>query len=371
MALSGRALAQAARRAGRPARVIDLFGDADTRDAAERVVVAEGDLERGLDPGSVLAAAERLAPAGSSPSAGVAYGAGLEDRPELIARLSQGRRLRGNGAPTVERAKDPAGLARLLAGLGIPHPEVRLTPPAEPEGWLAKQAGASGGAHVAPAGGDVPEDAYWQRRVAGRTLSVTFLADGRRVRVVGLCQQWTAGHPALPYLFGGVGQPAALGAAARATVDRMAAELTAELGLVGLNGIDLIVDRDERGVWLIEVNPRPGASLDVLDRGELLTRHLAACDGRLPDEGEPLRPASASAASVVYAPLTVRVGGSLPTWTADRPAPGTVIPSGAPICTVRAEASDLHAARRLAARRAREVVSRLVPCPDLEEVPRL
>ena len=36
-------------------------------------------------------------------------------------------------------------------------------------------------------------------------------------------------------------------------------------------------------VWLIEVNPRPGATLDVFesDEGALFARHVAACEGRL------------------------------------------------------------------------------------------
>ncbi|MGH6960491.1 MAG: ATP-grasp domain-containing protein, partial [Dongiaceae bacterium] len=93
--MSARALAVAAHRAGRRAVVVDLFGDTDTRASAEASVVVDGDLNEGFDAPALAAAAEQLAPAASLPRFGLAYGAGLESRPDLLARLADGRRLFG------------------------------------------------------------------------------------------------------------------------------------------------------------------------------------------------------------------------------------------------------------------------------------
>ena len=58
--VSGRALAQAARRAGYGARVADLFGDDDTRAATEHVARLPGDLRDGVDADRVLSALDGL-----------------------------------------------------------------------------------------------------------------------------------------------------------------------------------------------------------------------------------------------------------------------------------------------------------------------
>jgi NAD(P)-dependent dehydrogenase (short-subunit alcohol dehydrogenase family) len=78
VALSGRALAVAARRAGRRTVVADLFGDTDTRASAEASLVVEGDFDDGFDAAALLAAAERLAPASPTARFGLVYGSGLE-----------------------------------------------------------------------------------------------------------------------------------------------------------------------------------------------------------------------------------------------------------------------------------------------------
>jgi hypothetical protein len=123
--------------------------------------------------------------------------------------------------------------------------------------------------------------------------------------------------------------------------------LVEETGLVGLNSIDLMVD-DDGEFHLLEVNPRPGASLDIFD-GEgsqaLFGRHVAACEGRFSPGWH--KPFQASAMSVVYAESLIQVPGdiSYPAWLADRPAPGARIEPGEPVCTVMAQAADAPSAR--------------------------
>src|SRR5262252_1664416 len=103
VALSGRALAAAARRAGRRARVLDLFGDMDTRALADACLAVDGSLESGFESAALLRAAERLAPAAEPPRYGLVYGAGLESLPHSLARLAEGRRLYGNAPAAVAR----------------------------------------------------------------------------------------------------------------------------------------------------------------------------------------------------------------------------------------------------------------------------
>jgi predicted ATP-grasp superfamily ATP-dependent carboligase len=123
--------------------------------------------------------------------------------------------------------------------------------------------------------------------------------------------------------------------------------LTGEFGLVGLNSLDILVDGDEFKV--IEINPRPGANLDIYDCFDgvpLFGLHVAACEGNLPRALPALK--MATAMSVIYASQNsvVPVEVHWPDWVADRPAPGARIERGAPVCTVLDRSATAEEARR-------------------------
>jgi methenyltetrahydromethanopterin cyclohydrolase len=350
-ALSGRALASAARRGGYTPLVADLFGDVDTRQLAAAVEVVAGDFDTGFDPPALVAALRRLA-AGRA-VAGLVCGAGFEAAPDILDRLAQDWPLLGNHASAVRRLKDPVAFAAMCRELGIAHPEVRVLAPADPRGWLAKRAGASGGGHVVPAEaapGAAP-GRYWQRRVEGRPVSAAILADGKRAHVVAFTQQWAEPSPAEPLRYGGAVRPADLSTATGERLREIAIHVAEAVGLVGLNSADYILGGDDPA--LLEINPRPGASLDVLadDDGLLFHAHVEACRGRLPDR--PMRFSGAHAAAVVWAPRAIVSVPALdwPAWAADRQPAGSAVAEGAPFCTVLARAPDAQAAREAVNRR--------------------
>ena len=106
--------------------------------------------------------------------------------------------------------------------------------------------------------------------------------------------------------------------------------------------------------YLLEINPRPGATLDIFDSeaDPLLRIHLAALlERRLPDR--PLKLSEASAAAIVYAtePMTVSQSMIWPEWTADRPNCGDCIDRNRPICTVSARARTKVEAKQLVSER--------------------
>jgi predicted ATP-grasp superfamily ATP-dependent carboligase len=353
-ALSGRALAVAVRRSGRRAVVVDLFGDSDTRAAADASLVVAGNLDDGFDAAALIAAAQELAPASAPARFGLVYSSGLESHPDLLAQLAAGRQLYGNSPETVARTKHPQAFFKLLDRLGIRYPAVSYSVPSDPTGWLTKRIGGSGGGHVTPAHAMSPVmDSYFQRRLSGRSVGVSFLADGRRSRVLGFGEQWPSPEPrSQSYRFGGLLQPAAVSERVAREVAASLGFLVRELGLVGLNSLDLIVDEDEFHV--LEVNPRPGANLDIFDRGQdasLFELHIAACEGRLPERLQP--PQLSTAMCVLYAdaPAVVPRDLAWPEWVADRPAPGATIETGSPICTVLAAAQNRDAVRQSIAAR--------------------
>ena len=340
-AVTGRALAASATRGGHRVVVLDCFADRDTCavGSACRSVVSPHGLR--FDRRRLLADAEELAPPGRS--AGLVYGSGFEGRIALLSRLAAGRRLFGNRPEVIAGVRDPMGFFPLLDRLGIGYPEVRFLPPTDPHGWLVKQPGGAGGVHVLPADRPHPRaGVYYQRLLPGRTCSALFLADGRRGCILGFNEQWQSGaREGLPYLYGGAVGHISLPQVVEADLRTRLDDLVTATGLLGLNGIDFLLQEDS---WsALEVNPRPTATLELYDadydRG-LFELHLRASEGVLPDRAAPARAARAS--TIVHAshPWQVPDGFAFPGWCHDIPQPGTRMARGEPICTVQAEGRD-------------------------------
>jgi uncharacterized protein len=352
-ALSGRALAAAAHRAGERVAVLDLFADDDTERFAARCVKLPP-AGAGFERAALLAAVETEAGA----ARGLVYGAGFEHDPALLAEMAQRMPLLGNTPETVAAVKDPRRLAELLARLGLPHPETRTTPPQRQDGaWLRKAAGGAGGWHIAVAEGAAP-GCYFQRRVPGRPLSALFAANGARARVLGFSEQWVAAAADAPFRYGGCAGPVTPSPALVAAVTAACDALTAATGLVGLNSLDLMVEDEDFHV--IEINPRPGATLDLFDGDLPLWHiHLDAVAGRLPAPGMPS--AAIRAAAILYAPETLAIPHDMawPRWVSDRGPPGSCVPRGGPVCTVHAAGRSVAAARIMLARRSKELLARL------------
>jgi predicted ATP-grasp superfamily ATP-dependent carboligase len=360
--VAARGLAASARRAGLNALVLDLFADEDTRTLAARSLPLRRRDGLALDPDDLFAQLARHA----GPDTPLVLGTGFEDAPELVAQLAARFRIMGSGADTLARLKQPFDLAHRLAGLGIPHPRVFSGPAPDGVPALEKRVGASGGGHVCPSSQARGPGWYLQEQVEGRAVSALFLGNGNAARLLAFSEQWCAPAEGAPFRYGGCAGPLALEPGLFEAIDAALSRLTASVGLTGLASADLILSA---GTWhLIEVNPRPGATLDIFDAPPLpplLRLHLDACAGELPDL--PLLVPGAGvevrAAGVFYAPTPIEVRDALPHWAADRPAPGTRIAAGEPVCTVQATGRDLADARAVLARRM-DHLSRVLNIPS-------
>ena len=353
---SARALASSAKRAGFVPLSIDVFGDDDTRQMSLAAIKLEGGLSDGLTLDKVAAAVEALARVHRP--IGLVYGPGFEHQPETVAALARMTHVFGNEAETVERAKDPLAFARLCEAIGIMHPPIRLTLPDEPERWLVKKRGGAGGAHIGPATAALlpASDCYFQRRVAGDNISAMFVANGKAARILGLSAQWTAPTPTSPFRYGGAAGPLDIGGARAQEIACAVARIASQLRLVGLNSADFVISPDT--VWLMEINPRPGATLDVFepDEGSLFAVHLVGCEGRLP----PIPQYSAcKAAEIVYAPcdFVSCAAPNWPEWTADRPPPETRFTAGDPVCTALATGATVDLAKDRAHARSQHIIA--------------
>ncbi len=361
---SARLLAASARRGGFDVVALDVFGDRDTRALAQRwegIGAARG---IGFDAGRLLAALRRLA--AQRGVLGWVAGSGFEARPELLRQGAAILPLIGNLPETVARVRAPAAFYDTLRRLGVDTPPTRPDPPPAPAGWLYKDAHASGGWHVRAAGeapAMLPAGGYFQREVAGVPMSLLVLGDGRCWRLVGLARQIVGPLGRRPYVYrGGIG-PVGVPPAARARLRRMLDVLVPEFGLRGLNGIDFMLQGER--VLLLELNPRPTASLALFDEhtaGGLLRAHVEVCrDGALPDLAEATAAGGVRGSEVVFATRAGEITPALADWLAARPDcrdlpwAGTAHATGDPVCTVVAAGASPAAVAVSLARQGDEV----------------
>ncbi len=362
-AFSGRALAQSARRAGYEPLVVDAFGDLDTREAATDFRVIDGAVQTGFKTKPVVTALDALAASARTPAIGLVLGSGFEDKPRLVAALASRYRLFGSNAATLDACKDPSRFFAALDKLHIAHPETQAAPPADTSNWISKRVGGSGGRHIRICRGrQTPRPRrYFQKLFDGERLSIGGLFANRTPfagegSLVAVTRQWISPSPEQPFRYGGAVSKPDVDRDLYARLAASASSVATDLNLVGMASFDFIISGGSH--YLLEVNPRPGASLDVLDEedGYLFSAHVAAWNGAYVSAGpRPVRPARAAA--ILHAdrdPVTLGET-PWPEWSADRGTPGTFVPKGAPLATAFAEAATADAAEALARARLAEL----------------
>lgn len=344
-AFSGRALAQSAQRAGFLPLVVDCFGDEDLRAGAHAWRALPARVQVGFRRRALLAALDELAAAAPAPIIGLVLGAGFECNPALVAALADRYTILGNDARTIQQVKDPSTFFGTLADLGIRHPETQTAPPSSSAGWLMKRVGGSGGLHIHRCPDQVRPDRrrYFQREIAGEAISAMMIRSGA-TSAFAFSRQWTNPQPRRPFRYGGAVGWVRLDADVEARIIDICLQLGRTFSLSGMVSFDFLV-RDGEPL-LLEINPRPGATLDVLDdaNGTLFAAHVAATSGQDAAQvvSAQFRQFAPRAAAYLYAdrgPLTIPAI-TWPVWSADRPAPGTRVERGQPIATVMADAAS-------------------------------
>ncbi len=401
---STRALADAALRSGFRPRTVDFYGDLDQKARVENVAL-------GHDLGLPWSAIEAVRVAERFNAERIAYAFDFENRSEAVERLAGGRELLGNTASALRAVRDPARLFHVLREAGFPTPltifadtagawRADLPTPSPPHDagpgpggarpgpgrhWLVKPLRGGGGRGIAPAEpGRLPSpDEMLQKLVDGPAIGFSFLADGARVRPLGLAAQLAATRAfgAAPFAY--VGSLSCLPPGLdpgpiREQAVRAAEVVTRACGLCGWNGMDFVVRKGE--VVVLEVNPRHTSSMELWDGpgARLFAAHAEACRGRIDGtwlpEPEEVRGkallfarravrvqetlASSAGAPAAGAPGAARAAASGGAWperaVADVPHPGERIARGQPVCSLfatgRSADACVAALRELAAR---------------------
>ena len=356
IAQSGRALAASAAQAHIKTHVIDRFADEDTRCYALSTRKISGNV-MGLDTGELLSVLDEYV---DKPLAGVVIGSCLESKPGILDIIGARIRLLGNQGECVRNCKDPVLLSGLLDALGIPHPDTRLSSAGCPGDWLVKITGATGGQHISSLGNlkEQSRDQYFQEYLSGRSISVVFIANGKQSQVIGLNETWARAPQDHDFSYSGAITIPDLEKHSVRSIDRIVTILVKQLGLVGLCGIDIIIDTNGQ-CNVLEINPRPPATFELHEqKTSLFYAHVMACNGQL----IPLPQADIKfrGHEIIFAPVEFSIPVTAwPEWVADRPHTGFRIACGEPICTILAAAGSKDEVRKILDQRKASVLEQL------------
>lgn len=353
-ALSARLMAQASARDGFDVVALDLFGDADTRAAASRWMSLGDPASLAIDDSRALAALRELA--GYGRVSGWVAGSGFEGRPGLLAEAAALLPLVGSPARAVRRVRDPAEFFGFLSSVGIYHPPVRLgalarTLPEDGKPWLVKDATGCGGwqvRHATP--GDLAGLAghhYLQQEACGVPMSATFIANGHEAVILGFNELTVRRFGTRPFVFCGAVGPVRLAAVAASQALEAVRALTAEFELRGLGSLDFMLEGDR--VAVLEVNPRPPASMALYGDGLMAAHVQASLHGVLP--APRAWPDRVEGTEIVFARHGGRIDEAmarrLSAWpdAHDLPRAGTQLEAGDPLCSLSASGADAHSVR--------------------------
>ncbi len=310
VAYSGRALAHAAKAASLYATVVDQFCDSDTMAIADATLRlnfpperANAKLESACKPLRKLFRQPSAILGGLPPISGVLLGGGCENRPSLIQQIQsfagETQQLGLPSPKSLEQLRDRQFYrsAAEHAGCGFPTSMSVKSfsadqPHTDQRAWLLKSPNSAGGLGVQriATGQRLPTSLhskqYCQQLIPGRQLGVTLIVGPSGTRLAGCTESlsqrdWQPTAPARhlnEFLYRGSWGPIELSSQQAAQVLRIGDYCASRTGWQGWLQADFIEDAS-RQLWLLEINPRWTAGMEVLVRAGVcnpVTEHLKA-----------------------------------------------------------------------------------------------
>jgi predicted ATP-grasp superfamily ATP-dependent carboligase len=324
MGLSTRGVAESAVRAKKDCVTVDFFGDLDQEQICKGVCLRrEYEVPIRFNPFLFLKAADSLE------FSHLVYVAPLENYPEILETISKKCVIVGNDAGTVKRVRDWRRLYHFCKENGILYPETF-----DGLDYVVKPKKSGGGVRIQRLSSYVV-----QKYVRGEHFSASFLGNGSE-SVMGSVNEQLIGRKefgARKFWYCGNITPVFVDN----DLDEICEKLVKEFRLKGSCGIDFVVND---GLYVMEVNPRIQATLEIVERScgvNLFVLHEHAVAGTL---GELNPPKRTWGKAIIYAEEDVTMPDTSEWldygWIKDIPHPLEHILKSEPICTVIADGAD-------------------------------
>ena len=338
-AQSGRYLAQSATQAGHTVWVADCFGDIDTQEIAARWQKLPAFSE--LDANNLLKILSTFA---NGQDCHLVCGSGIEIFHSILTQLPENINYLGNSSNTVAKIKNPSLFFDLLDQHQLPYPATQFTQPNNNETWLFKESAGLGGTHITlstKALGD--KQGYFQQKIIGDSASILFIADGKKIQLISINKQSVTNKQPRPFQLAAIESPFVISETHHQQLYQAIDIITQETGLVGLNSLDFIIDDNDQ-IFILEINPRPSASAELVNNELLFQHHLKACQGKHTLDIPITANANHIGLYYLYGPHAITIPNKMnwPKQSHDIPQPGTVIEANHPICTIIIADSDIE-----------------------------
>ncbi|VVB95059.1 ATP-grasp domain protein [uncultured archaeon] len=343
IANSARIIVCSAKKAGYTVFALDFFGDVDTCICSDKARIFKSSHEL-----------HELAGTFGEVDAAI-LGPGYENL--------KFKNILNNTPKVMEEVSDKSKLPKKLLSMDIPHPETESIDKAHELGFplMIKPKSGSGGIQNKVVRNEEELSLFKERTdarefiaqeyIEGIPCSASIISSGEDAVVVALNEQ-LIGIPSLTGLpFAYCGNITPFHSKFNNQMIQYAKQIALEFGLMGSNGVDFI--QTEKGIVVIEVNPRFQGSMDTVEPAfgiNIFDAHVKSFDGELPGVKDPI---CVAAKSIVYADkkivISQKVSDTLKRCmktgrAADIPQPGTVIPQDEPVSTMLATAGTRSAA---------------------------
>jgi predicted ATP-grasp superfamily ATP-dependent carboligase len=256
----------------------------------------------------------------------------------------------------------------------LPHPETfvigdlhEFDPGSiDPRKYLVKPVRSGGGHSIrtlheavqSPHEGEhEPTPVIIQRLLRGTLASVSFVSSEEDFRLLSSTLQ-LAGNQFSPFKYCGNIAPLDAPPKIEREMEEIARAIAGEYGLVGSNGVDFMIS--DGHAKLLEVNPRPQGSLEVVELVSgisVMDAHIRACRGdSIP--GPSVREVMYRGRRVVFSPCEATIGplGGMD-FVRDIPRQGTRVSPGEPICTVVASSDSMFSCEERLGELEKKVIS--------------
>lgn len=279
---SVRSIACSARRAGYTVYALDRFGDMDTQKCATKAQIIENMNEGELQ--HII---------GSFDGAdAIVLGPGFEHLKFKNAL--------NNPEEIMEEAGNKSRLPKKLGSMGIPHPETEPIDNADGMGFplIVKPKSGSGGMKNIIVRNDQELNLFRERRdshefiaqelVKGIPCSASVISMGDEAVVVAVNEQLIGIRRLTRLPFAYCGNVTPFETKSREEMEEYSKQISIEFKLQGSNGIDFMLT--DKGVYVIEVNPRFQGSIDTVELStgmNVFDAHIKSFFGELPELREP------------------------------------------------------------------------------------